>query len=192
MPSGPVQSGPVPQPFGPQPKPVPAVKSNFPTADVLAACEQYGPQLRVAAPLDGPTVMRAIASNESSIGANCGPRHEPAYDAGGTYGNGAVMQPLLVEYGSAAACSYGPWQMMFCNYSGAYSPADLLVDLQASAVEFVRFFNSHVSPHAFTLSDVGQIWNAGHVSAAPSPGVMTYVNRLQAAYDAARRQQGGS
>jgi hypothetical protein len=167
-------------------------KSSFLTADVLAACDEYGPQLRVPAPLDGVMTMRAIASNESSTGADCGPRHEPAYDAGGVYGDGAVMRPLLAAYGAAAACSYGPWQMMFCNYSGAYSPSELLVDLQANAVEFVRFFNNNVATRVTSLSDIGQVWNSGHVSTAPSPGVVTYVSRLQAAYDAAQQQQGGS
>jgi len=166
--------------------------SSFLTADVLAACTQYGPQLHVPAPLDGVMTMRAIASNESSIGANCGPRHEPAYDVGGTYGNGPIMKPLLAAYGSAAASSYGPWQMMFCNYSGAYSPAELLTDLQANAVEFVRFFNNTVARRVTSLSDIGQVWNSGHVSANPSPGVATYVSRLQAAYDVAQQQQGGS
>jgi hypothetical protein len=169
-----------------------SVISSFAEADVLKACAQYGVQLNVPVGLDGPTVMCAVASVESSVGADCGPRHEPAYDASGTYGAGPIMEPLLAEYGSSAACSYGPWQMMFCNYSGAYSPAELLADLEANAVEFVRYFNNHVAPRVASLSDIGQVWNGGHVAEEPSQAVTIYMARLQKAYDAAIAAQGAT
>jgi hypothetical protein len=140
--------------------------------------------LNVPSNLDGIKVMAAIASNESSFGANCGPRHEPAYDVGGSLSSGTLQQNLLSEYGSDAACSYGPWQMMFDNFTG-YSPAQLLTDLQGCAVEFVRFFNSYIigSKNAQSLSDIGQIWNSGHIYTTPSIGVATYCSNLQKAYD---------
>lgn len=154
--------------------------SSFPKADVLAACAEYGPQLKVPAGLDPVKVMIAIASNESSLGADCGPRYEPAYDTGGVY-SGGDMVGLLALYGRAAACSYGPWQMMYVNFT-AYTPDELLTDLQACAVEYVRFLNSYVigTKRATTLAEIGEVWNLGHI--APDP---QYVSKLQAAYDAA-------
>ena len=158
--------------------------NSFPKADVLAACAKFGPQLQVDSQLDGVKVMAAIAGNESSYGYNCGPRHEPAYDVGGTYANGALQKGLLQEFGSAAACSYGPWQMMFDNFVG-FTPAQLLTDLDACAMSFVRFFNSYVirTRRAVTLDEIAQVWNSGHISATPSPAVQRYMQQLQKNYE---------
>lgn len=159
--------------------------SSFDRSAVLAACKQYGTQLNVDPSLDGPRLMWAIAGNESSYGVNCGPRHEPAYDVGGSiYKNNTTQQKLVDDFGAPAACSYGPWQMMFINFAGS-NPGQLLSDLDRCAREFVRFFNVYVVGlrKAVTLSDVGQVWNAGHVSDTPSPGVLRYVQSLQHNYD---------
>jgi hypothetical protein len=129
--------------------------------------------------------MAAIASNESSLGADCGPRHEPAYEAGGAVWARKAMAPLLSLYPpvgeppqSPAACSYGPWQMMFLNCPGA-SPEILLSDLEACAGFFVKQFNSYVegAQHAVTLEEIGEVWNMGHI--APDPA---YTTKLAAAY----------
>lgn len=153
----------------------------FPKADVLAACAEYGKLLRVSSDLDGIRVMTALASNESSLGANCGPRYEPSYDLNGRNCN-HQMVGLIALYGRDACCSYGPWQMMYVNFT-AYTPTELLTDLQACSVEFVRFFNSYVIGvrKAVTLADVGEVWNLGHEGPDPE-----YVAKLQAAYDAAK------
>lgn len=160
--------------------------SSFAKADVLAACTKYGPLLHLSSALDGPSVMEAIAMNESSMGVNCGPRHEPAYDTGGRYCVGRQAQ-LVTAFGSAAAASYGPWQMMFQNFMNSRTPAQLLIDLDACAQDFVTFFNDYVVGvrHAVTISDIGQVWNSGHIArppAVPSPNVMTYVDHLQSNY----------
>lgn len=158
--------------------------SSFLKSDVLSACQKYGPQLHVGPGIDGVKVMAAISFNESSCGANCGPRHEPAYDKGGSLSTGKLQTTLLEEFGSAAAYSYGPWQMMFINFIG-YTPTQLLTDLDGCADQFVKFFNSYVisTRKAETLDDMGQIWNSGHLSLVPSPGVLTYCKNLQTAYD---------
>lgn len=163
--------------------------NSFAKADVLAACAQYGLQLNLPAAddgttLDGAKLMAAFASNESSMGANCGPRHEPAYDVGGFLATGAQQAGLLNTYGSAAACSYGPWQMMFVNFQD-HNVNDLLTSLDICAQEFVRYFNSYVITvrKASNLNEMGQCWNAGHISANPAPGVVAYCNNLQTAYD---------
>lgn len=164
--------------------------NSFPKQDVLAACSQYGPGLIVPAGLDGIKIMAAIASNESSVGANCGPRHEPAYEAGGAGWAQPAMAPLLAQYPpvgnppqSPAAMSYGPWQMMFVNFQfqRVYTPAQLQSDLGICAREFVRFFNGYVAgKHPQGLDEIGAIWNMGHI--APDPA---YTDRLQQAYDSA-------
>ena len=158
---------------------------NFERAEVLTMCSKYGPLLQVDPDLDGPTVMAAIASNESSVGLNCGPRHEPSYDVGGSVYNGNKEQRDLVDqYGSNAACSYGPWQVMFINCPG-YVPGELQTDLESNAKAFLAFFNRYViaTRHAKTLSEIGQVYNGGHVfTGTMLPGVAAYVEKLSSAY----------
>lgn len=165
--------------------------SIFPRSAVVAACQQYGPQLKVDPSLNGSYVMQAIASNESSIGANCGPRHEPAYDQGGSiYRSNAQQRQLVADFGAAAASSYGPWQMMFINFDRSVTPPDLLlVNLGLCAENFVRFFNSYVIGlrKAVTIRDIGEVWNEGHETPTPPPCVEAYVEHLQLAYSAAEK-----
>lgn len=151
---------------------------NFAKSDVLEACDSYGTSLEVSAPLDGRGVMAAIASNESTLGFDCGPRHEPAYDEGGSLATGKAQALLLGRYGRAAACSYGPWQMMFDNFL-TEDPAILETNLERCAQEFVIWFNKYVigCRKAQTLAQIGEVWNLGHV--APDPA---YVADLEAAY----------
>jgi hypothetical protein len=159
--------------------------ANFNKQDVLNACAQYGPSLTVPAGLDPIKVMAAIASNESSFGKNCGPRHEPAYEAGGAVWARKAMAPLLVQYPptgdppqSPAACSYGPWQMMFLNFQRIYAPSFLSNSLETCAAEFVRWFNDYVvGKHPQSLVEIGEIWNAGHIT--PD---LAYTNKLEVAY----------
>jgi hypothetical protein len=161
------------------------MKSIFPRNAVISACKQYGPQLKVDSAIDPVVAMMAISSNESSVGANCGPRHEPGYDVGGgIYQANELQRQLVAEYGAAAASSYGPWQMMFINFERGVTPDQLLSDLDLCAGNFVRFFNSSVIGirKAVSLADIGQVWNGGHVSKKPSPAVAIYCEHLAAAY----------
>lgn len=156
---------------------------TFPKEEVISLCLKYGPLLRVPDALKGSQLMAAIASNESSLGANCGPRHEPAYDVGGAYAGNPTQAALLREYGSAAACSYGPWQVMFINCPG-YSPQELETCVDDCARAFVAYFNSYVikTRNAQTLDEIGQVYNAGHISENPALGVVRYVSDLTRAY----------
>jgi hypothetical protein len=134
--------------------------------------------------------MAALASNESSTGADCAPRHEAAYDAGGINSHAPEQAALLAKYGRSAACSFGPWQMLLGNFS--ISAQDKVVsgiaDMDLFAVEFVHHFNSYVigAKHAKTLTEIGQVWNHGSITKAPSIGVTHYCNSLKTAYFAAR------
>lgn len=160
---------------------------GFNQSDVYSFCLKYGPQLKVAHDLNGARVMLAIAKNESSCGLDCGPRHEPRYDVRGAIWASSQLQQMLVDqYGSDAAMSYGPWQMMFINFKRGLDPRVLRVDLNTLSLEFVRFFNSFVIQirKAQTLEQIGQVWNFGHVvhSGAPPLGVRQYCTDLATAY----------
>lgn len=161
----------------------------FPKQAVLGCCSQYGPQLHVPAGIDGPRLMAAISSVESSVGYDCGPRHEPSYDVGGGVYTGSQSQrDLVAAYPSPAgsllcspaACSYGPWQMMFDNFTGL-TPAQLETEIDALAQAFVKQFNSYVIGFrkASSLDEIGECWNAGHITPDPA-----YTVKLQAAYAA--------
>lgn len=161
---------------------------RFPNPAVIAVCKKYGSQLKVPFTLEGWRVMLAIAAVESggsvpaAAGLDCGPRHEPAFDTGGWFGDYSEPQKELIKkFGSpAAACSYGPWQMMLCNFSEGLTPDQLNTDLELCAVEFVREFNLEQSRFAWMLlAQIGQVWNTGRETRDPD-----YVRRLARAYDA--------
>ena len=154
---------------------------NFSKAEILEASLNYGTQLKVPPPLDGRGVMLALSSNESSYGANCGPRREPAYDVGGSLSHGQQQALLLQQYPKQAPCSFGPWQMMFINFTPAAQAkiAAGSVELIDYAQEFVQFFNRYVIGvrKAASLAEVGEVWNLGHIG--PDP---VYVAKLDKAY----------
>ena len=154
----------------------------FTKQQVAAACVQYGPKVALLPDgVDGAQLLWAMSGNESSFGANVTPRHEPAFDAEGAYGQGLVMKPLLTEYGSAAACSYGPWQVMFCNVQPATPASFANVDFCASvSVAFLNKLLARFKPQ--TLGDIGSCWNGGHIQKPYSPQVQVYVDRLIANY----------
>lgn len=156
----------------------------FAKIDVLAACMDYGPELQVPLGVAAAEAMEAIATVESSLGADCGPRQEPAYSTGGELAVG-VQAELNLQYGDAtAAASHGPWQMLFANFTPAAQGAIAAgtITLDRYALEFVRWFNLYVigARGARTLAEIGEVWNEGHI--APDP---EYVSKLEAAYAAA-------
>ncbi len=155
----------------------------FTHQQVADICRTYGPRL---APLpnnvDGAQLLWAISGNESSFGTNCAPRHEAAFDVGGIYGGGAVMKPLLAQFGMSAACSYGPWQILFCNCPAGTTPSDLdNLDKAAQAtVEFLNKLLGRWNPQ--DLAGIAECWNAGHPMQNPSAGVARYVSQLASNY----------
>lgn len=163
--------------------------NSFPKIDVLAACAKYGPLLKVPTGLDGERVMAALASNESSTGNDCGPRHEPAYDVGGSvWASSPAQRSLVAQYGRLGASSFGPWQTMLINCPG-FTPAELETSLDDCARSFVSHFNSYVAHfEPKNLMEIGQIWNLGHKTANPPSGVIKYCADLQKAYDLSVKQ----
>ena len=161
----------------------------FTQEQIAAICQQLGSLVAPLPPsVDGAQLLWAMSGNESSFGRDCVPRHEPAYDQGGVYGDGPVMQPLLAEYSpvdvgeevmqSLAACSYGPWQLMFCNAPANATPAGF-DDLNLAARWSISFLNSllrRFQPQ--TLAEIGECWNGGHLMTIPSAQVGAYVHKL--------------
>jgi len=150
---------------------------NFTKEQTEAMCVKYGPQVGpLPAGVDGTQLLWGMVGTESSFGTDCTPRHEPAFDVGGRYGSSPVMVALLAKYGPAAACSYGPLQIMLCNATGA-SPQDFDTLDQAFQLT-LPFLNSRLrrfKPQS--LAEIGEIWNAGSIR--PDP---TYVAKLQSNY----------
>lgn len=161
---------------------------SFPQSEILALCSEYGSQMTIDLHVDPPVVgrycMAAIAWNESSLGMNCTPRHEPAWDFGGIYAENPQQMNLLHLYGSAAAYSYGPWQLMFYNCAGMqFTPDELTKDPDACARCFLSYFNGYVQRKgAITLEQIGQVYNGGHVSESPSANVAAYTKNLALHY----------
>jgi hypothetical protein len=157
---------------------------NFTQQQVSAQCQAVGSQLvSLPSTIQGEQLLWALSGNESSFGINCGPRHEPAFDVGGQfYRTSAQQQKLVSQFGSAAACSYGPWQMMFCNAPAGSTPADFddIAKCTSIALGFLNAQFKHFQPKS--ISDIGSIWNAGHVQNPFSPGVQAYANLLQIHY----------
>ena len=157
---------------------------NFLPTDVAAACVSLGPTVGPLPPsIDGGTLLWALAGNESSHGVNCGPRHEPAFDVGGTfYADSPEQQALIAKFPYQAACSFGPLQIMFCNAPEGATPADF-DDLTTAMQYSVAFLNKQLARwKPLTLTTLGQIWNSGEPRRTPSPGVVAYCNALTKGY----------
>ena len=148
----------------------------FPTYTIVALCQKYGPSLKLPPGIDGAKLLYALAGNESSFGANCTPRHEPAYDVGGHYADSSVCRPLLAQFGSAAACSYGPWQLLLAN-APQCTPTELMSDADAACAATVAFLNSYVLGlrKAQTVAQIAEIYNSGCLSQHPADGVLRYI-----------------
>lgn len=158
---------------------------NFSPKDVQNSCKQYGPQVAPLVSLDGARLLWALAMNESSGGVNCGPRHEPAFDIGGSlYKASPRQQGLVAQFGKAAASSYGPLQMMFSNSPDGTKPSDF-DDLDTAMKLSVGFLNHELDRFKpVLLNTIGQIWNGGSPMKNPGAGVQAYCSNLAKHYNA--------
>lgn len=124
-------------------------------------CKSYGPSLEKVAPwLDGECLLKALAMNESALGVYNVPKHEKAYDLGGTYGK----RELWARFGSWAACSYSSWQIMYpvaleLGFTG--SPMDLWHDDTAInyVVELIK--RRIIARGATDIKQVFDAYNSG-------------------------------
>jgi hypothetical protein len=152
--------------------------TSFDRADVARYCRQFGPSVGpLPDGIDGAQLLWGIAGVESNFGENCAPRHEPAYDIGGHYAAALPMPIILQRYGRAAACSYGPLQVMFCNAPLTWNPESfnfLSLAMQCS-VQFLNTLLRHWKPQS--LDEIGECWNAGHITPDPA-----YTTKLESTY----------
>lgn len=154
----------------------------FTLEQVAQQCRAVGAEIDpLPQGVTGYQLLWAISGCESSFGLNAKPRHEPAYDVGGTYAAHAPMPELLQQYGSAAACSYGPWQILLAN-APSCKPQDF-DDIQLAAQATVSFLNKLLKLYKpKTLAEIASCWNAGHIQKPLSPGVTRYAADLTKFY----------
>jgi hypothetical protein len=150
---------------------------DFTRAQIAQACQgmQLGP---LPEGISGPQLLWAISGNESSFGLNCTPRYEPAFDRGGPYFDAAMIN----RFGRAAACSYGPWQIMFANCPPNFTP-DSMQFLSNCAFATMAFLNRQLARFEPTsLASIAAIWNGGNPGAIAKPQVAAYAAKLAENY----------
>lgn len=127
----------------------------------------------------GAQLLWALACRESSKGTNCKPRLEPAYDFGGRYASESHQRVALEEYGSDAAKSYGPWQVMFCNAPG-FTPHELMTQPEKSVTATIGFLKRYVlgARKARTLAQIADTFNSGNWRDAQSAAVKQYIEAV--------------
>ncbi len=152
-----------------------------PKAAIARLCMAYAPHLRAPASVDPAKVLWALAGCESDFGAAALPRHEAAYC---NIGRGRYdVTALTRQWGCAAHCSYGPWQMMFGHLvdfhplHDALTPAFFIVRPPTTAGDLeytvmaehsircaVAMLNAVILGRqgATTLAEVAKAWNHGN------------------------------
>lgn len=142
---------------------------TWPRSAVLQACKGYSALLPPIDSVDPARLLAALAMNESSLGDDCGPRLEPAWDVGGEYASNPQQAANLAQFGQAAAKSYGPWQLMFYNAPG-YTPTELNTDLSLVTRATIGYLYKQIKRwNITTVQAVGELWNWGHPD---QPGVV--------------------
>lgn len=159
-------------------------KVTWPRTDVLTSCQSYGQLVDPLPGIDGARLLAAMAMNESALGDNCGPRHEPAYDVGGLYASDPAQKVLLSQYPYWGASSFGPLQVMLVNLPGA-TPQELNGDLSLVFRLSVGFLNQQIRRFSpASLQDIGEIWNGGH-KGAWNADIEQYCKSLESNYEQA-------
>lgn len=166
---------------------------NYSQEDTLSACLRHGSALNLANvvdsygfPLNGAKLLYALAGQESSYGANCGPRFEPAY-WDGSASRTQEQSELNAKYGRIAAMSYGPWQVMYANAANLGTPDAIDTDIDLAADAAVAFLNSYVIGHWKTrnLQEIARVYNSGNLTETMTMGVMRYIENVSRYYEAA-------
>ena len=137
---------------------------SFTEQEIADACRTWGPRLLIphGAAIDGTRLLWALAGNESSFGANCRPRHEMGYCIG-PYSRTASVVIATEQFGHAAHCSFGPWQMMLVNADPACDP-ELFGRVGFCALKVGGFLNVEIfqRQQASSLEEVGAAYNTGN------------------------------
>lgn len=127
-------------------------------------CRDLAPLVTEAAPLglNAYALLYMLGGVESSFGLVASQaRFEKAYARGGPY----AVPELDKEFGDMAACSYGPWQIMFVNARSVCPevvPEELRTSVRAAGVASALFLNRQLrAKKPKTAADVLDIWNTG-------------------------------
>ena len=169
----------------------------FPPDRIIAASLDAAAALSNVCPnaINPRALVRALAEVESSFGTNCAPRHERAYDLRGKLHDantpgGEALRGFRRVWGAWAACSYGPWQVMYAvarELGFNVTPVELaenigLNGMVASALLRKRIFREVPtgSDRERCLEIIGDSYNTGNSRDANIPS--DYIEKLKAAY----------
>lgn len=133
---------------------------------IAALCRKHAVDLLTplkwqGTPLDKVKLLWGIAGVESSFGLNCSPRHETGYCYGGRYFNPVASR----SWGCLAHCSFGPWQVMYANFSVDVSPLSLVwetdgrVAAEVCLLGAMRVLNRTIARGALHLADIAIGYN---------------------------------
>ena len=152
--------------------------------ELRAVIRQEATRLHTPEGIDPAQLLAALAAVESSFGLNAVPNHEPAYDEGGGYYRAAHhVRALHKTWGAWAACSYGPWQILFVTawemgFRG--TPSELWSP--SGCIEWVvRAMNARIfDKGATSVEQTADAWNSGSFQDKIWPG--GYVKQVMDAY----------
>lgn len=153
---------------------------------ILAAIDAAAAGLEVTGPFDRRAILAALTDVETGPWGSRwqAARYEPAYARGGRYYT-REQWPRVHRYESLAACSYGPWQLMYpvaCEL-GYDGPPWGLVQPGASAPYVVQLLNSRVT-HKELLESYPDAHNTGNDRDRILPA-QSYIENFVSAYDEA-------
>lgn len=166
--------------------------ANVSKGHLANICLRYGPLLDqhlegtndgTGVVIIGHQLLWALAGRESTFGANCKPRYEPAYDYEGKYGHSPSQFDLLTLYGSDAAYSYGPWQVMLTNAIG-FTPKELANEPEKAVVATIGYTRRYVLEHekAKTLAQIADTYNSGNWKDRVTADVEQYIAAVRHFY----------
>lgn len=134
--------------------------------------------------IDHVKLLLAIAGKETSFGADNRSRYERAYDDDGLYGRQSkYLQSLLKKYGSIAACSYGPWQIMYPTaFEHGFAGHPLELWTARDSVKYVISYLNNVSRNgATTIEEYADAWNSGSFKDSNRP--LDYMQAVRKIFD---------
>jgi hypothetical protein len=137
-------------------------------AGIVATSIEYGEKLSRIRKMGGEyqpdAFLVALSGIESSFGLNDIPRYEPAYGYGGRYAKASHLAKALERYGALAACSYGPWQVMYIvAYELGFRDHPLRLWHRRLNCQFaVEKINQLIDRGAKTVSQILDGYNSGN------------------------------
>lgn len=140
--------------------------------------------------IEGEVLLAAICYGESTFGRNNQPRREPAYCPGGVYyENSEEVQEAYARFGQDAACSWGPWQILFITARelGYDGEPQALTDPQVTIDWVIKFINKRILARGCkTLEKIADAYNSGSCKDAHVPS--GYIRKLVSAYHGLARE----